>query len=378
MLNRIRTKAIDTNPSGISSEDYARFKNSVASGNVFKQPIKFSEIGIEDNSNLKVHGKALPMTESAFLQLCRILGLDKGANQSLMSTIGIVPTAQIMDLVRQAKMAQKKNEVGMTINKTENGGIITGFSKSTKTILPGKMFIESLEVIMNNNPELQIIGASHENNGNIMVVAKNPTWAFDLAGINDESFHAGLSYSLNDGSGLTIDQYMERLICSNGLSYRGNSERMKCSKEDNLGPFLRAAANLRGFSTDGFKQRAESFLHLPASVREVKNSVKELKKVFGKDGMDLVNSHIPYQELKEDARRKLGVFNVYGMPDEFLAKMNSNMNYWDLVNALTYVASHEIGEMSEQHNLMTHAGDMMIANPDLFMPISQIYPKAQA
>jgi len=368
-----RTKSQDTfGNKPFTNADYEKFKTSVISGDVFKQTVKLSDVTIDSPTAITIQGKTVPMTQSAFMRLCRLLGLDERANRNLMDSLGELPTAKLMDLVRQAQIARKKNEISVTFCKSEAS--VTNFSSNTTTLLPGAMFIESLETIMNRNSTLQIVGAQHEANGNILVVARNPKWAFNVTGIDNESFHAGMTYSLDD-SGVTIEQYLERLICMNGMSLRGADDRIKCTSEGKIGPFLRAAATFSGFNTTQFQGRVDAFMKVPASVREVKTAVNTLRDTLGTGAgtKDLIQEHIPYMELRRDAEKKLGLHNVFRMPSEFQAKMNSNMNYWDLVNAVTYIASHEVGDMNTRHKLMTYAGDMMIANPDIYMPISQIY-----
>lgn len=362
--------------SEISATEYKAFKNEVLNSKLFKAPVSLSEIRIVSQDRLEIGGKPVSMSSRAFEKLCSALGLSQKIQNSLNSSIGLKQAVKLASMVLTVQSKTRQAPIGMTVDKSK--GMITGFSTVPKNILPNSMFIETLETLLSNNKNLKIIQAGVNEDG-INVLTRNQDWEFRIGDHKDEVFWAGFNL-ISDDDGVALDQYLERLVCLNGMTHRSPLESFSVNKEELVGPFLRALQGVKGIATNAFQSRVSSFMNTAASVSEVEDAVKELKKsVKGDEGKKLLTDTIPYKEMKTEFFKKTGIKNLFNMPDNIKDKTMSNMKYWDLVNGVTYIASHHKEQtgitmpQQDRFGLMKYAGNMITSNPDFYMPVKQVF-----
>ena len=303
--------------SEISATEYKAFKNEVLNSKLFKAPVSLSEIRIVSQDRLEIGGKPVSMSSRAFEKLCSALGLSQKIQNSLNSSIGLKQAVKLASMVLTVQSKTRQAPIGMTVDKSK--GMITGFSTVPKNILPNSMFIETLETLLSNNKNLKIIQAGVNEDG-INVLTRNQDWEFRIGDHKDEVFWAGFNL-ISDDDGVALDQYLERLVCLNGMTHRSPLESFSVNKEELVGPFLRALQGVKGIATNAFQSRVSSFMNTAASVSEVEDAVKELKKsVKGDEGKKLLTDTIPYKEMKTEFFKKTGIKNLFNMPDNIKDK----------------------------------------------------------
>jgi hypothetical protein len=374
------------NQKRVSEAEYGAFRKRVLEQTVFKQPVGLNDIHIVGRNRVEVKGGVLPMTDKAAKELFSIIGLPQSTSDELMSSIGNENTVSIANILKTIK--QQKREAGATKTKSPNIamvvdkglGEIVGFTRTLKQILPNSIFIESLEQLMNNNKGLEIASASITSDG-ICVNMINPEWSFNVAGNKDEDFWGGLSYTSSHG-GAAVDQYLERLVCENGMTYKSNASSLKCEDERLVGPFLRAVAVLRAVRAENFQARVSKFMNVNASIAELGMTARFMNEMTKGDkdhAKPLIKQLIPYEEVKEAFKKETGIRNIFHAPVEVQSQLISPKKYWQLINDVTYFATHyqrltgsSLGAL-QTNTMMAHAGNMVNSNPDLYNPVKQLY-----
>lgn len=373
----------------LSTQQYEIFKKNVLNNTVFKQPVFLKDINIIDTQTIEIKGRSIFMTSKAMSQLMSVIGLPAVTTSSLIGTIGTSSTINIANILKTTK--DKTIIVGKGSNKREtqksiaaiidkNEGMIVGFSTSMKQIMPNSIYIETLEKLMDNNKDMQIVHANMSSEG-IQVNMRNPKWEFNIGDNKDEDFWAGLSYISID-EGVFIDQYLERLVCENGMTYKNKNSSIECRQEELVGPFIQAVNRLKSTTTMAFQTRIEKYKEIYASVAEVGQTYQFMKTLMNdKDyALPTLKNLIPVDEIKKTFREQTGINNVFSAPEAMQSKLISPLKYWDLINDVTYFSSHYEnisggGSISPNNRnaLMAYAGNMVNTNPDFFMPIKQVY-----
>jgi hypothetical protein len=340
--------------------------------------------------NIEINGRGITMEDGAVNQLMSAVGLSKPTTASLLSSIGQEGTVHLANLLKTSRSfkpvvigkgkARQEAPKSVAVIIDKHLGSVVGFSNSMKQIMPNSIFIETLEKLMNNNPTMELVHADTTSSG-IRVNMRNPNWGFKIGKHKEEEFWAGLSY-ISEPDGVFLDQYFERLICSNGMTFKNNVSSLECTQEQLVGPFIQAINRTKATTTMSFEMRVEKYMQVYASVAEIGRTFRFVKEVM-KDkqyALPTIKSLIPVDDIKKTFSKETGIHNVFVAPEEIQSKLLSPVKYWDLVNDVTYFASHynnisSGGRISPANRnlLMAYAGNMINDTPDFYMPIKQAY-----
>ena len=375
--------------------NYTKFKDHVCNNKHLKHEVALRDVEILSDRRIKILGNELrlaPPTKKrakgspAFISLLKVLGMSTKSMDNISAAISNEPTLQLIDLIRKT-IANNKNQhitaVFDPISKT-----ITNFSNGTGTSISVHNYFRLFEVMMNKNPSMNIKNFEYDNtSGLINMVAVNPAWEFEIPGMADEKFNSGIRFRYDIERGLLLDSYNDRLVCDNGM-VRPIMENIASADNvgTNLEQFVKFIETIDSRLDADFKGKVVSLATTPASLRELLDTKGRMVSILGAgqddDAKKLItkymNEQIPTKDIFSKYRKH--GHTISALEPAVTQKIRTPFKAWDLVNSLTYSATHigkDIGvniASAERLRAQRFAGIFVNRTPDLYMNnIPQLY-----
>lgn len=368
----------------ISGDEYDKFKNQVSNHGIIRKVVNVSDLEITSESLIRFSGVEFEISEKAFKDLVKILGLSTGFMHNISQKLGEKVSSKLLSMMKVA-VAQDKENVCMLINKKTTK--IVGFTKSAEAVLSNGAFFTLLEQTMNNHKGMEIKNMSITEAGNIEITVLNNDWEFNVGGLNDEFFKSGLVF-INTPDSTIINPFNERLTCSNGLevsSAKGMSLVLRKSSASDVSGFFDAVTNLKGIENFEieFKKRIIRMMDTQASYAEMLTSHKAVTNhVLNTTDPDVrasIESFIPVTQVKQAYLEHNIDLNL--LDNKKHKKIRTMLTVWDLVNRLTDVSSHprkyglELrNQSSSVFELQRLAGEISFKDEyDLESPVKQVF-----
>ena len=126
--------------------------------------------------------------------------------------------AQFINTMKNA-MASQMNEITMIVSPTTKK--VVGFSKKASDLISHERFMGLTDRLVDQHGLSITNWGVDANNGSVTINAFNPAAQFDVPGLSDEVFTAGITMKNSPLKGIQIMPYVNRLWCSNGLTTDG-------------------------------------------------------------------------------------------------------------------------------------------------------------
>lgn len=368
----------------VSNEEYQNFKKRVENNSIVRRVIPMSDLEIISDKLVGYAGVEFEITENAFKNLVKILGLSNGVMKTVTDKLGENVTSRLVSMMKTAIMAEK-NSICLLVNKSN--AKIVGFTNSAESILSNNAYFSLLEQTMNNHKGMEIKNMSITDAGNIEISVLNNNWEFNVGGLNDEFFKSGLVF-INTPDKTIINPFNERLVCTNGLevsSAKGMSLILSKNDSGSVSGFFDKVTNLKGINNfeQEFKARIVRMMDTQASYDEmltvhkavtfhVMNTQEEMTRAN-------IESFIPLSEVKQAYLQHNIDLNL--LDSKKYKKIRTMLSVWDLVNKLTDLSSHPrkygfdlVNGSSSIFELQRLAGDITFKSEyDLEEPFKQLF-----
>ena len=336
---------------GINSigNDYQSFKRGVLNTNFFRKEVELSEITIVSDEKISYKGVEMDMTQDAFKDLVKLLGLTQGVVKTFENILSKEAKTKIITLMKSAHATiEKKHKICMLVT---SNAVVCGFLRSIKeAVLSNNSFFQLFEEIMQIHSGMEIKTMALTKQGNVEITVVNRNWQFDIAGLKDEYFHSGMTF-INMPDRTIINPFNERLVCTNGMvtQAKGMSLELLNSDATSINGFFDAVRNIKNmdYFQNEFKRRAMIMMKTVASYHEMKSVHNSI--------MNQVNFHHMTESDALMARTTIERFvpvsyveSEYMKNKVYLEEMDkkiwhqakTNQTVWELVNALTDISSH--------------------------------------
>jgi len=365
--------------------DYDKFKQYALEKGVIRKIVSVSELDFKNAEVMSYNGTDFIVTLDAFNQFVKLLGLSTGVMKKVEQALGEKNSQQLLVMMKAAmSMKDEKHKICMLIS---HEGKIVGFRKSNQVVLSNKGYMALFEEVMNNNPGMQIKNMAITEGGNLEISTLNNNWQFNVAKLNDEFFKSGLTF-VNTPGAMIVNPYCERLTCTNGniVTEKGMSLILNSTEESHLNTFFDQVRNLKGALNveDNMKQRIVKMMQTSASLAEaymVRRTIEAnvINSDFDRDVKATIE-HLVHTKWLE-AQFKAAGHDVLTMANSDLAKIRTDMNVWELANALTDIASNPAKHgvafkhgVSSIFNMQREAGALMFKKRyDFEEPFTQIF-----
>lgn len=340
--------------------------DSARSLSLSSQPIRkrvhLSDVKILSQHMLEVNGTPVQVSNSAMKNLFNLLGVSKkfaGTFEKLFSTENL---NQLLDTMRRALAENNAAEVWFIANP--NSRMVTGIQSNQGNIpvMSTGEFIGFADSLIGDSG-MDVTNWSVSSNGEIVINAFNPNAVTELRsfnGGNTEVFTGGLSIKHNPIQGISVNPYLNRLFCANGLSHPTAQESYTLNTLDStsIEKFYHSIDELRqnNYMPNDFADRVKSAQQIPASMQEMSSAWNLIQNI----AKDKTDHWIPFSE-NQRAYRNIGFEE---MSWKEMKKAKTNTSVWDLVNGVTHFATHGrdiFPEMTENDStrLMIQAGGIL-------------------
>lgn len=323
--------------------------------------IPFKELVITSNDDVRVvniKGFTAVMDPSAGKDLIELAGLNQSAVETIKSTSGKNASRIVLQQAFKAL-----NDRSVTLAFSGNRISRVAAPDSSRLAISNVKVAGAADMLVKKGMKVWGIQVSpDQTRANIQLVnsdvVHHPT-------SKNESISVGRSINWDAFGGTSIHDFVERLVCSNG----------NVSKEDGrIIQMLDGSTNVADiykalFSRDNESERIAKYFERMTRLQESRMSVREWNnyskhlKLYRKD-MDVVSDQLGcnVQMTKEgdlvvdwEAEYIRSGINLKGIGSNRQRVCQTPINWWDMVNCMTWLASHE---MKSTVNSWTN-GEMM-------------------
>jgi hypothetical protein len=332
-----------------------------------RKEVPLQSIKIVDEESIEYQGHRLKINKAAFRDMLDILKVPKTFMERFKGIVGVESQQKFINSLKNVIASSGNGNVTLVLNPTTRE--VVAVHKNTRNLFSNQSATELISnIISEGGLSVADFSVNHENGG-IAVNTFNTNTHFDIPGLKDENFIAGISFTNNPRNGFQVTPYINRLVCANGMITRGFVEEFKISKLDELSmnSFMASMRELRrnNYMPTGFADAVRLTNSTNASLAEMNfatNAILDASKATRED----VESWIP-MKATESAFSRIGVH----VEDMDLAKRRNaktGTSVWELINGITHFATHENGiEISDydRRRLQVVAGNLLTKKLDM-------------
>ena len=320
-----------------TEKEFSAFKEIALKNEPLMRQANLSDISIVDDKTINFNGRNFTASDAAINDFGRIVGVQKTLISNVGSAFGKGTSQKIIDIQKAAKLIHGKN-AKVTLIANKSFGIIERIL-SGSSLLPYQNYFDVFERMMNGTNMDIIDFGSGPGGMHISTVSRKDE--FSVGKHKDEVFHPGFAFNNNMSSGASLDSFLNRLVCSNGMVGRGFAETMNYNPES-INEFFTHIQTLKtsGFMPAAFNTKVASAMNTRASYAEVKSAANlitggsKLEKQF-------VDKFVPYNDIRRKFAAK-GVDTLNWNPQQ-MQNAITDVSVWDIVNGVTDFASHDYG-----------------------------------
>lgn len=342
----------------LSTEQFAKAKAEALQKQLIRKRVQVEDINFITSDTIEYCGLFLGLEKKALRDLCNFLGISEKLQKNMNSTFGEDFTKQLINALKGAIASRKGSSLTMVIDRNRN---VHRFISDASTMLSHESFFDQVERIVNDS-NLEIERFTSDDAGNVNIQTILPSSDFNVSGFKDEYFKSGLNLT-NSITGVQVDPYVHRLICTNGMIGRAFNESINVKKFDreSFEKLHQSIARIKsnGFQPQSFQEQVKRAIDTPASINEMLTAM-DLIKSNSKIPEDQVRLFVDYHKTFHDYA-KLGI-NVEKLNHEQMKNAKTAVSMWDLVNGLTDFSSHNYGyEVKDGANerIQMKAGNML-------------------
>jgi hypothetical protein len=338
----------------MSYTNYEQFKKEVNENYPIRKNLTFSELKIDfddENSrygNVIIEGRTLKLTNNAFKSLMKTLGINDTFIKKFTNIFGMKSKNQLVNVIRTKMASQDNKRVSMYVHpKSFN---VVAIQPTEKPYVSPDFYFNMVENVMSDN-NLDVSNMNLDSNGNVSISTLNTGWGFDVDGLKDEAFHTGVIMTAGPTEDIAIDPHILRLICTNGMVGPRRLEmgpRLQSSSVDDINTFMMELNGIKEHNKQFkslFKDQVKKMNSINASYHEMV-ALRDLVEAKVTDINDsrteaVLDRFFPVKDVRRMYNEK-GVY-LSNLTKRHHKNTKTDMTTWELLNALTDVASHDYG-----------------------------------
>ena len=337
-------------------------KQEAISNEVMRKEISLSEFNVIDNTHIEIDGVKIELSQHAFGKLLGRLRIPKAFAKRFAEGFGNDGLKQLVTMMKTMKSS--KNDQSITL-------LVDPRAKKVTNILPGGYASVSNENFINfaeryiDQYDLCVTDMGSDPNGGATINCVSQNGIFTVPGMSDEVFSTGVTFRNTPIRGLEVSPYLNRLVCSNGMTSTSFSETYglhqlndKSINEFNEHMISMAAT---GFQPIGLADKIKSANQTDASLAEVQKAMSAILSTDKKVDFDYAQRYLPIN------RAMKAYSDIGAEPSTFTTKQlqnaKSGMSVWEVVNGMTNFASNDNKYNIDDHktgNLMVTAGNLLM------------------
>ena len=346
----------------LSPTAFAIRKDEAIRNEVMRKEISLSEFNVIDNTHIEVDGVKIELTPFAFKRLLGRLRIPTAFAKRFETGFGSDGLKQLVQMMKTMKSS--KNDQTVTL-------LVDPRAKKVTNILPAGYASISNEAFVNfaegyiNQYGLEVKDFGSDPSGGATINCVSPNAIFTVPGMTDEVFNTGVTFRNTPTRGLEVSPYLNRLVCSNGMSSTAFSETYglheltdKSIEEFNQHMITMAST---GFQPVGLADKIKAANDTDASIAEVQRAMSAMLSTDKKIDFEYMQRYLPINRVMK------AYSDIGAEPSTFTTKQlqnaKSGLSIWEVVNGITNFASND-----EKYNIDDHkTGNLMVSAGNLLM-----------
>ena len=329
---------------------------------VMRKEISLSEFNVIDNTHIEVDGVKIELTPFAFKRLLGRLRIPTAFAKRFSDGFGTDGLQQLVQMMKTMKSS--KNDQTVTLLVDPRNKVITNILPAGYASISNEAFIDFAEGYINQYG-LEVKDFGSDPNGGATINCVSPNSVFSVPGMSDEIFNTGVTFRNTPTRGLEVSPYLNRLVCSNGMSSTAFSETYglheltdKSISEFNEHMITMAST---GFQPVGLADKIKAANETDASIAEVQRAMSAMLSTDKKIDYEYMQRYLPINRVMK------AYSDIGAEPSTFTNKQlqnaKSGLSIWEVVNGITNFASND-----EKYNIDDHkTGNLMVSAGNLLM-----------
>ena len=346
----------------LSPTAFAAKKAEAVRNEVMRKEISLSEFNVIDNTHIEVDGVKIELTQFAFKRLLGRLRIPTAFAKRFELGFGSDGLKQLVQMMKTMKSS--KNDQTVTLLVDPRAKKVTNILPAGYASISNEAFIDFAEGYINQYG-LEVKDFGSDPSGGATINCVSPNSVFSVPGMSDEVFNTGVTFRNTPTRGLEVSPYLNRLVCSNGMSSTSFSETYglheltdKSIREFNDHMISMAST---GFQPVGLADKIKSANDTDASIAEVQRAMSAMLSTDKKIDFEYMQRYLPINRVMK------AYSDIGAEPSTFTTKQlqnaKSGLSIWEVVNGITNFASND-----EKYNIDDHkTGNLMVSAGNLLM-----------
>ena len=346
----------------LSPTAFALRKEEAVRNEVMRKEISLSEFNVIDNTHIEVDGVSIELTPFAFKRLLGRLRIPTAFAKRFETGFGSDGLQQLVQMMKTMKAS--KNDQTVTLLVDPRAKKVTNILPAGYASISNEAFVDFAEGYINQYG-LEVKDFGSDPNGGATINCVSPNSVFQVPGMSDEIFNTGVTFRNTPTRGLEVSPYLNRLVCSNGMSSTAFSETYglheltdKSISEFNEHMITMAST---GFQPVGLADKIKTANNTDASIAEVQRAMSAMLSTDKKIDYDYMQRYLPINRVMK------AYSDIGAEPSTFTTKQlqnaKSGLSIWEVVNGITNFASND-----EKYNIDDHkTGNLMVSAGNLLM-----------
>jgi hypothetical protein len=329
---------------------------------VMRKEISLSEFNVIDNTHIEVDGVKIELTPFAFKRLLGRLRIPTAFAKRFETGFGSDGLQQLVQMMKTMKSS--KNDQTVTLLVDPRAKKVTNILPAGYASISNEAFVDFAEGYINQYG-LEVKDFGSDPSGGATINCVSPNSVFSVPGMSDEVFNTGVTFRNTPTRGLEVSPYLNRLVCSNGMSSTAFSETYglheltdKSISEFNEHMITMAST---GFQPVGLADKIKAANETDASIAEVQRAMSAMLSTDKKIDYEYMQRYLPINRVMK------AYSDIGAEPSTFTTKQlqnaKSGLSIWEVVNGITNFASND-----EKYNIDDHkTGNLMVSAGNLLM-----------
>jgi len=346
----------------LSPTAFAARKAEAVRNEVMRKEISLSEFNVIDNTHIEVDGVKIELTPFAFKRLLGRLRIPTAFAKRFETGFGSDGLQQLVQMMKTMKSS--KNDQTVTLLVDPRAKKVTNILPAGYASISNEAFIDFAEGYINQYG-LEVKDFGSDPNGGATINCVSPNSVFSVPGMSDEVFNTGVTFRNTPTRGLEVSPYLNRLVCSNGMSSTAFSETYGLHEltDKSISEFNEHMISMAstGFQPVGLADKIKSANDTDASIAEVQRAMSAMLSTDKKIDFEYMQRYLPINRVMK------AYSDIGAEPSTFTTKQlqnaKSGLSIWEVVNGITNFASND-----EKYNIDDHkTGSLMVSAGNLLM-----------
>ena len=329
---------------------------------VMRKEISLSEFNVIDNTHIEVDGVKIELTPFAFKRLLGRLRIPTAFAKRFETGFGSDGLQQLVQMMKTMKSS--KNDQTVTLLVDPRAKKVTNILPAGYASISNEAFVDFAEGYINQYG-LEVKDFGSDPSGGATINCVSPNSVFSVPGMSDEVFNTGVTFRNTPTRGLEVSPYLNRLVCSNGMSSTAFSETYGLHEltDKSISEFNEHMIQMAstGFQPVGLADKIKMANNTDASIAEVQRAMSAMLSTDKKIDFEYMQRYLPINRVMK------AYSDIGAEPSTFTTKQlqnaKSGLSIWEVVNGITNFASND-----EKYNIDDHkTGNLMVSAGNLLM-----------